>query len=202
MQIKTLHVGSYGTNCYILSDEDTKQAAVIDPGDQGGYILKTVSDGGLTVRYILLTHGHFDHTGAVSEVSRATGAPIYIHRGELETRGLMPNGLPPENELNFFNEGDVLNLGSLEIKVLHTPGHSLGSCCFLVGRVLFSGDTLFRDSCGRTDFEGGSWTSMMKSLRRLYELEGDCNVYPGHMRETTLDRERRLNDFMREAVRR
>lgn len=203
MLIQSLQVGIYGTNCYLLTDSETLYTAVIDPGAEPERILKSIKDGNMKVKYILLTHAHFDHIGAVIPISEATGAPVYLHKMEMLIKNNeMQRGLPSEEKLNFFEDGDILPLGSLKIEIMHTPGHSPGSCVFKVNDVLFSGDTLFCDSCGRTDFEGGSFPLMMKSLKRLYELSGDYAVYPGHERSTRLDRERKVNYYMREAVER
>ena len=204
MLIRSMALGAYRTNCYLVADKDTLQAAVIDPGFSGDRILKAIHDANLKVEYILLTHGHFDHTGAVAEVYAATGAPIYIHQAEVDNARLMGQplfpGLPEDVQPHWLHEGDVLKLGSLEIQVMVTPGHSLGSCVFRVGEALFTGDTLFCDSCGRTDFPGGSFSQMMQSLKRLHDLPGDYDVYPGHEESSTLERERRGNAYMRHAV--
>lgn len=202
MLIKTLALGPYGTNCYLLTEEDTLKTAVIDPGDMGQQILSEIGAAGLKVECILITHGHFDHTGAVAELYEAAGAPIYIHKREFFKDEPVFRGLPPEAEIRYIEEGDVLKLGGIDIEVMHTPGHSPGSCVFKTGTALFCGDTLFRDSCGRTDFEGGSFPLMMQSLKRLHDLEGDFEVYPGHERSTTLARERKMNYYMREAAER
>lgn len=200
MQIITMRLGAFATNCYLLTDE--QKTAVIDPGDTPEQVMKQIEAKGLKVEYILLTHGHFDHTGGVARIHAETGAPIYIHKDEIFRDEPVFRGLPEGTEIHYFDEGDVLPLGSLNIEVMHTPGHSPGSCVFKVGGTLFSGDTLFRDSCGRTDFEGGSFPLMMRSLKRLHDLPGDYEVLPGHESATTLERERKMNYYMREAAER
>ena len=202
MQVKVLQVGPIGTNCYLLEDEKAHVAAVIDPGDEAGRILQVIKDDGVDVKYILLTHGHYDHTTAVPELHQALPqAEIYIHKADANGAGsrLFPlAGQIPD--LKFYDEGDALTLGELTIQVLHTPGHSKGSVTLKVGDVLFCGDTLFAGSCGRTDLAGGSYEEIMTSLKKLGELPGDYHVCPGHDVTSTLERERRSNPFLREAM--
>ena len=202
MQVKVLQVGPIGTNCYLLEDEKAHVAAVIDPGDEAGRILQVITDDGVDVKYILLTHGHYDHTTAVPELHQALPqAEIYIHKADANGAGsrLFPlAGQIPD--LKFYDEGDALTLGELTIQVLHTPGHSKGSVTLKVGDVLFCGDTLFAGSCGRTDLAGGSYDEIMASLKKLGELPGDYHVCPGHDVTSTLERERRSNPFLREAM--
>ena len=202
MQVKVLQVGPIGTNCYLLEDEKAHVAAVIDPGDEAGRILQVIKDDGVDVKYILLTHGHYDHTTAVPELHQALPqAEIYIHKADANGAGsqLFPlAGQIPD--LKFYDEGDALTLGELTIQVLHTPGHSKGSVTLKVGDVLFCGDTLFAGSCGRTDLAGGSYEEIMASLKKLGELPGDYHVCPGHDVTSTLERERRSNPFLREAM--
>ena len=201
MQVKVLQVGPIGTNCYLLEDEKA-HVAVIDPGDEAGRILQVIKDDGMDVKYILLTHGHYDHTTAVPELHQALPqAEIYIHKADANGAGsrLFPlAGQIPD--LKFYDEGDALTLGELTIQVLHTPGHSKGSVTLKVGDVLFCGDTLFAGSCGRTDLAGGSYDEIMASLKKLGQLPGDCHVCPGHDVTSTLERERRSNPFLREAM--
>ena len=202
MQVKVLQVGPIGTNCYLLEDEKAHVAAVIDPGDEAGRILQVIKDDGVDVKYILLTHGHYDHTTAVPELHQALPqAEIYLHKADANGAGsrLFPlAGQIPD--LKFYDEGDALTLGELTIQVLHTPGHSKGSVTLKVGDVLFCGDTLFAGSCGRTDLAGGSYAEIMASLKKLGQLPGDYHVCPGHDVTSTLERERRSNPFLREAM--
>ena len=201
MSVKMLQVGPLGTNCYILEDEKTRQTAVIDPGGNASSILKAL--GNAEVRYVLLTHGHYDHTGGVAELAKALPqAEVYLH--EADFRGVDPSLFPLSTQMDgvrFYGEGDRLALGDLTLQVLHTPGHSEGSVTLRCGELLFCGDTLFAGSCGRTDFPGGSVPKMIASLRRLGELEGDFQVLPGHMEPSTLEAERRHNPYLRQAMR-
>lgn len=203
MKVKAMQVGPIGTNCYILEDETANLAAVIDPGDEADKILKVLEGDGVQVEYILLTHGHYDHTTAVPALHRALPqAKIYIHQADANGAGSTLFPLVGQVEgLRNYDEGDTLPLGSLTIAVLHTPGHSKGSVTLKVDDVLFTGDTLFCGSCGRTDLSGGSYEEIMDSLKRLGRLEGDFHVCPGHDVTSTLERERRSNPFLLEAMR-
>ena len=202
MKVKMMQVGPIGTNCYILEDEETGKAAVIDPGDEAGAIANILEEDKADVEYILLTHGHYDHTTGVPELKRRfPAAKVYIHRADANGAGSQLFPLVGQvKDLNYYKEGDTLTLGSLTILVMETPGHSPGSVTLQVGDVLFTGDTLFCGSCGRTDLRGGSYDQIMASLKRLGKLEGDFHVCPGHDRTSTLEQERRYNPFLREAM--
>lgn len=203
MKVKLLRVGPIGTNCYILEDDQTNLAAVIDPGDEPEPIQEALEKEGVEVRYLLLTHGHYDHTTAVPALHRVyPQADIYIHQADANGAGSTLFPLAGEvDDLKLYDEGDVIRLGDHEIQVLHTPGHSPGSVTLKVEDVLFTGDTLFAGSCGRTDLRGGSYEQIMQSLKRLGELKGDFHVCPGHEATSTLERERRSNPFLMEAMR-
>lgn len=205
MTIQTLQVGPIMTNCYLLCDEVRKVCALIDPGDDAERIEKLVAQSGCALTYILLTHGHFDHTSAVRPLlERYPDVPVYIHREDAVegSGGELRFTRVGEKNQRFYQEGDTLELGSLTLRVMETPGHSRGSVCLLVEgeNVLFAGDTLFRCSCGRCDFPGGDYRKMLASLGRLAKLEGDWRVLPGHDRETTLDYERRVNPYVRQGM--
>ncbi len=200
MVIKQMQVGPIGTNCYIL--EENKKIAVIDPGDEADRILSVLKETDGQVEYILLTHGHYDHTTGVPELHKALpGAKIYIHRADADGAGSRMFPLAGEVEdLQFYDEGDSLPLGGLTIEVLHTPGHSRGSVTLKAGDALFTGDTLFAGDCGRTDLPGGSYEQIIASLGRLGRLEGNYRVLPGHEGVSTLDRERQINPYLREGL--
>lgn len=195
LNIKQLILGNYETNCYILWGTDSQECIVIDPGYEPETVLDAVNALGKTVRAILLTHGHFDHVGAVREVFAQTDCDIYICPADCAMPENMTAG--PLCYTCSYQEGDVLELASLRIKVLHTPGHTPGSVCLLCEESLFAGDTLFCGSCGRTDLPGGSWQQLQASLARLKALSGDLAVYPGHGGATTLEAEKRYNPYMR-----
>lgn len=200
--MKVIHrvLGELSTNCYILIDEATNEAAVIDPADGAEIIRATLEGEGAALRYILLTHGHRDHTLAAPALHRMfPDAAVYIHPADKGTVGIyrypMEELIGPE--LKLYDDGDVLPLGTLRVEVLHTPGHTGGSVCLRCGTALFTGDTLFCGSMGRIDLPGAQPEKMMASLARLKRLDGDYDVYPGHMEETTLARERQYNLYLR-----
>ena len=194
MKIYTLPLGQLQTNCYLVADEDGV-AAVIDPAAAPERILQTARDSGLTIQAILLTHGHFDHVGAVAGLTQALRCPVWMHESELTLPEYLTDG--PLYYTDGYGEGDTVTAGKLNFSVLHTPGHTPGSVCLRCEDALFSGDTLFAGSCGRTDFSGGSGSEMCRSLRRLAQLPGDLAVYPGHGEATTLAREKRENPYLR-----
>ena len=208
MLIKCITVGAYETNCYIVADEATLECAVIDPGSDASAILNYLEETKLNCRFVLLTHGHFDHTGAVSDVLAETEAKLCMHRSDVgvSVGGDFYRFIPPEGT-TYYADGDAVCVGALSFTVIETPGHTPGSVTLLCAegdggdRVLFTGDTLFRDSCGRTDFPGSSTEDILRSLKRLAELPGDYEVLPGHGFGSTLSRERSANYFMKAAVR-
>jgi glyoxylase-like metal-dependent hydrolase (beta-lactamase superfamily II) len=203
--IKTLCVGMLQTNCYIVGCEDTKEGAIIDPGGDAKLILGEVERLGLKIKYVINTHGHFDHTLANKEVVKATGAPLAIHSADAPMLtqgggafffGIMGKASPPANTI--LEEGQVLTLGNIQLKVFHTPGHSPGSICLYNEKesVLFDGDVLFNMGIGRYDLPGGNYGVLMQSIRRLLALPDETAVYPGHGPATTIGRERRSNPFL------
>jgi len=201
MLVKILPLGQLETNCYIVADPDTLECAIIDPGDESNVILDYIEENKLRPLAIFLTHGHFDHVGAVSAVQADTGAPVYIHEKDARLSGPYDAyRLLADAKVSHYGEGDEIAVGSMVFRVMETPGHSQGSVTLICGDCLFTGDTLFRDSCGRTDLPGGDMQELLKSLRRLYGLEGNFEVYPGHMDSSNLDRERRFNYYMTYAM--
>ena len=198
MKLETMVLGPLATNCYILWDEQTKDAAVIDPGASGQKIADFLTASGLTLRMILLTHSHYDHIGGLRQLHELTGAPVWVSTADSTDPAEMTHGRLIFT--NTYDDGDELTLGSIKIHVIATPGHTPGGVCLLAGDWLFSGDTLFAGSCGRTDFRGGDQQAMLASLRRLGQLPGNLRVLPGHMEESTLDEERKWNPWMREAL--
>jgi glyoxylase-like metal-dependent hydrolase (beta-lactamase superfamily II) len=203
MKVKIMQVGPIGTNCYFLIDQQANQMAVIDPGDEPEAIEENIQKIGAEVKYILLTHGHYDHTTAVPALHRVyPNAQIYIHQADANGAGSHLFPLAGEvEELNYYDEGDTLDLAGHTITVYHTPGHSPGSVTLQVDDVLFTGDTLFAGSCGRTDLRGGSYEEIMQSLKRLGQLEGNFHVCPGHEGTSTLERERKTNPYLIESLR-
>ena len=194
MKITSLTSGSIGTNCYIIYDEKTLDAVVIDPSDEGALAEARIKALGLQVRAILLTHGHFDHGGDAARIRALTGAPIYVHPADRTLPSWLTHGLSADRDLA---DGDELDFAGLRFTVLHTPGHTGGSVCLKCGNALFTGDTLFAGSIGRIDLPGARPDKMMGSLSRLKKLDGDYDVYPGHMEPTTLEHERNYNLYLR-----
>ena len=195
LQIQTLTVGPLETNCYILYRQDCTQCLVIDPGYEPETVLNAVKALHKTVSAILLTHGHFDHVGAVREIFAQEDCDIYLCPADCKMPEAMTAG--PLCYTNSLQDGDTLVLAGLTLQVLHTPGHTPGSVCFLCEDSLFAGDTLFAGSCGRTDLPCGSWDTLAGSLSRLKALERDYTVYPGHGEHTKLSMERIYNPYMR-----
>ena len=195
LKIHTLPLGSYQTNCYIIHEENSKTCCVIDPGYTPEVVLDKAEDLGLTVEAILLTHGHFDHVGGVKQIAAETGCHVYLCAEDLSMPPMMTAG--PLYYTKTYGEGSQLHLAGLDISVLHTPGHTPGSVCLITDGTMFSGDTLFCGSCGRTDLPCGSWEELTVSLSRLKALAGDFTVYPGHGGATRLSAERSYNPFMR-----
>lgn len=200
MKIITLPLGALETNCYVVYDEASKACALIDPGAMPQNIVDTLTKNGLALRLMLLTHAHFDHTGALRALHESfPDVPIYVSVQDTDETLNMSHGNLVYTET--FLDGDEISMPPLTFRVLATPGHTRGSSCFLCEDTIFSGDTLFEGCCGRTDLPGGDGAQMMVSLKRLAELPGDYRVLPGHGEATTLERERRTNYYMREAAR-
>jgi hydroxyacylglutathione hydrolase len=198
-------VGPLQCNCHILADKATKEAVVVDPGDDADEILRRVK--GYKVLALLHTHCHFDHMTATREVAEATGAEILIHKSDKALYDalaaqyvLFRMGRKPDDPLpvkRFLKEGDKIEFGKHALKVLHTPGHTEGSCCFHLDGMLFSGDTLFCRSIGRTDLPGGNAEQVAESIRtKLYTLDPETVVFPGHGSETKIEEERAENPFV------
>lgn len=195
LKVHALVLGAYQTNCYIIHDEASSQCCVIDPGYSPETVLDKLAELGLTPEAILLTHGHFDHVGGVKDLAAETRCDVYLCAGDLRMPPMMTAG--PLYYTKTYAEGDVLHLAGLEITVMQTPGHTPGSVCLLTDGTMFSGDTLFAGSCGRTDLPGGDRAAIQKSLARLAALETDYWILPGHGESTTLAEEKRYNPYMR-----
>ncbi len=203
LKIDTLTLGNYQTNCYIVREASSKTCAIIDPGYESEKILAHVKKLGLAVDAILLTHGHFDHVGAVEDIVEATGCKLWMSESDWSqpidpmTNYFYPIANCDFTEVRFCEDQEEIQAGGLTFLTLSTPGHTHGSVCFLCEDALFSGDTLFAGSCGRTDLPGGDQKWIQWSLARLAELADDLRVYPGHGGSTTLAQEKRYNPYMR-----
>lgn len=208
LHITKLPVGDLEANCFLVAD-DEKNCVIIDPGAEAQTILAEIDAQGLKPLAILLTHAHFDHFGAAADIIAKTGILLYVHpldkplvlSSEYSLAVQLGYGAvytcPDECAIRTFEDNDELKFSEeLNFTVLHTPGHSPGSCCFRHGDVLFTGDTLFRQGVGRVDFPGGDIRAMRQSLARLGALEGDCRVYTGHYDDTTLEFERKFGHYL------
>lgn len=204
MQIRHIVVGEFATNCYIISAQEGARCIIIDPADAGERIHALLQEEGLTPEAVLLTHGHYDHFLAVPALQEQwPDLPVYCHpldcpkeKTEYDMGRVFPTVTAFANRRPLA-DGQKLELCGYLIEVLHTPGHTPGSVTFRVEDVLFTGDILFRGSIGRTDFAGGDDARMRESLTRIVSLKGDYRVLPGHEQETTLERERKYNPYLR-----
>lgn len=208
VKIGRMMIGSYQTNCYFLFKEETKKAVVIDPADNGKLIYDKLTQNGFSVEAILLTHGHFDHIWGSKELRELSGAKIYALDKEQTLCESVDNNLsamvgraytvvPDE----YVADGAELTFDGIAFKVIATPGHTIGSCCYYVEKagILISGDTLFQESTGRTDFPTGSMSSIVRSIReKLFVLPDETKVYPGHGDSTTIGYEKKYNPFVAE----
>jgi hydroxyacylglutathione hydrolase len=205
IEVTPVVTGPFVENSYVVHDPQTKDAVIIDPGDDPGRIVRTVEQLGAKPVAVLLTHGHIDHVGAVARILEKFPVPLLCHEGDqhwldgLEEQGRMfglRTGKVPK-PTRYVVDGEELKLGSLSFKVIHTPGHSAGGVCYLIGKTLFAGDTLFEGSIGRSDFPDGSHEQLLESIQqRILPLGDDVAVFSGHGPETTVGRERRFNPFL------
>lgn len=200
-------LGVMGTNCYLVFD-DQKQGVLIDPGANATFILNAIQEQGVTLHYILLTHGHFDHVGALEEVRRATGAPVAIHQDDAyrlpqvdkEGARFGVYTAPQQPADLLLKDEQTLEAGGLQLRILHTPGHTEGGITILCGQAMFTGDTLFCDGVGRTDLPGGDELELHNSLVRIASFCDNYAVYPGHGDVTNLDREKEANPYLGGAL--
>lgn len=203
MLIRNITVGPLQANCFIIGDETSRQAIVIDPGDEPDLIMDVINENRLEVSYIVCTHGHFDHVGAVSDIKEKTGAKVIIHKDEIEIYhaardmaafwGYEVERLPEPDML--VDDGDRIGVGNTNFTILHTPGHSPGGICLYGDDIIVTGDTLFAGSVGRTDFYGGDMNKLRESFNRLMSLPDETRVLPGHGPDSTIGIEKKDNPF-------
>jgi hydroxyacylglutathione hydrolase len=198
-------VGPLMVNCYVLGCKTTNKGIVVDPGEGAKLVLQTIEKNELNIEYILLTHGHIDHIGALPQIQKATGAQVYIHAkdqflvDQAKTQAQMFGlPLPADCKIDeYFKDSDIIKVGNLEIKVISTPGHTPGSVSFLIENNLISGDTIFEASIGRTDFPGGSYPQIVNSIKnKIYALPDETIIHPGHGQSTTVEFEKNNNPFV------
>lgn len=196
MILRMLVVGPYMSNCYIVGSEATKEGLIIDPGAEPDSILKVVNGLGLKIKLIVATHGHIDHVSAVNRVKEATGVPFAMHEAEIIKGGVFEKSPQVDRPLKH---GDIIEIGDVRFEVRHTPGHSPGGIILVGEGIVFSGDTLFQFSIGRTDFPGGSHSQLMTGIfEQLLVLPDETPVYPGHGPDTTIGMERKVNPFVQD----
>jgi glyoxylase-like metal-dependent hydrolase (beta-lactamase superfamily II) len=208
MIIKCIVVGPLDNNCFIIADENTKEALLIDPGDEPDRILDIITENNLKLKYIVCTHAHFDHVGAIPELKNETDAKIVIHSDELDIYkntkdqaavlwGYELDPLPDPDM--FISEGDILEIGNIKFETIHTPGHSPGGICLYSEGIVITGDTLFAGSVGRTDLFGGNIEKLKKSFKKLMALPDNTKVLPGHGPQSTIGKER-INNFFSDGI--
>ena len=205
MIIECFTIGLYQTNSYVITDENTKLSAIIDPAGVSEEMEEYIESNGLCVKYIIFTHGHFDHIAGSHHYSEKYNPDILIHADDSvcltdETANFTYPAyydFKPVKPSTLLHDGDAISLGDSEIQVIHTPGHTPGGICLVCGDILVSGDSLFYRSIGRTDFKGGSFSVLRNSIQKLYKLPANTMVYPGHGCSTTIDEEKTQNPFVR-----
>lgn len=209
MKIKRIQAGIYAANCYILySEDDNREAVIIDPGGDSKSIIEEVKNKDLNVKYIILTHGHGDHIGAVESLKKHFKIPILIHKDDMEMvmdhnlnlSGNMSMGAISFEPDHLLKDGDKIEFGDLHLKVIHTPGHTKGGICLYYPGLLITGDTLFEGSIGRTDLHGGDYDTLIRAIiNKLLPLPEDTIIYPGHGGQSTIRKEKMINPFLRKS---
>lgn len=206
MLLKRIPAGVYAANCYVITCEDTKKTAIIDPGGDANDIVNYIERNDLDLDCIILTHAHGDHIGGVPEIKDKKGVPVFIHNQDADmlknkNRNMTSLMSGPDVEVvadKLLQDGDTIKLGNLELNIIHTPGHTRGGICIQIEDILITGDTLFTGSIGRTDFEGGSYEEIIDSIKKkLLVFDNQMKVYPGHGPESTIGVEKRTNPYIR-----
>jgi len=196
MIFEQIPVGNMQNFSYLIGDEDSKEGAIVDPAWENGKILNITSKHDLDIKFILITHSHYDHIDGVREMVDATGAVVYVHKEDAD--GIKERGV---DKIKTIDENDEIKIGKVKVKVMHTPGHSPGSVCYLFGNKIITGDMLFVEAVGRVDLPGGDIETMFNSLQKLKKLDENIEVYPGHdygsIKHSTIVHEKRNNPYMR-----
>ena len=207
MKVTRINAGEFGSNCWLVIDEATEDAVVIDPSPEIDVIEAAITHRGVNVRYVLLTHSHFDHMTSCDSLRDLTGAPLAVHLGDAEglvnsyfncSRVFMNSDIVYRPAEILLRDGSELPFGELNIKVMHTPGHTKGSACFIIGDSMFTGDTLFDGSIGRSDLPGGSELDYERTLLKFKRIKEDFKLYTGHGSVTTLEKQKQYNPYLNE----
>lgn len=201
MNITCAPLGAYQANCYLIADEETKTCGLIDPGDQPDAVEDLLAKSGCELAFIALTHGHMDHMGAIeSLLSSRPDVPVYVHPGDVLPGGSSLFPTIQATNIKPISDGDTISIGSRQLKAIHTPGHSIGSTTYQLEDILFTGDTLFKGTMGRCDFQGGDYGTLIASLKKLGTMDGDFQICAGHEAHSTMEYERKFNHYMLEAL--
>lgn len=209
MKVARINAGEFGSNCWLVFDENSGDGVIIDPSPEISIILNALESRKVNVKYILLTHGHFDHMTSVDTLREATGAPLCVHEKDAEClvnsnlnayRKFMADDLVFRPADVLLKEGDELLFGNLKLSLMHTPGHSEGSVCYFIEDAMFTGDTLFDGSIGRSDLEGSDTFKLIQSLKRIASIEKEYTVYSGHGSVTTLEKQKKYNVYLKNFI--
>jgi hydroxyacylglutathione hydrolase len=205
MYVKCLPTGMFGSNCYILAEENSGEGVIIDAGVSAGEVMEVIEEEGISIKYIILTHGHIDHICCADEIKSETVAKVLIHEDDvrvLKDSFLNGSAIFGYSDISIradraLKDGDILDIGSQKLEIIHTPGHTEGCICMKADGCIFTGDTLFRRSVGRTDLPGGNHKALTESIKnRLMMLDDNTMVYPGHGEPTSIGFERRNNPYI------
>lgn len=205
MKVVRINAGEFGSNCWLVIDDETGESVIIDPSPEIDIIKTTLVKREVNLKYILLTHAHFDHMTSCDTLRQLTGAPLCVHKDDAiglvnseynAYRMFMASDITFAPADLLLSDGDILKFGSLRIEVLHTPGHTKGSACYIIADSIFTGDTIFDGNIGRYDLAGGSYNELMQSLKKIKALDCDYKMYTGHGSNTTLEKQKKFNPYL------